>query len=80
MHLPANGSIFADPLCKSGVFTLEPSTDLSIYRPAQSAPTPYKNIDRAPEIRLLREESEIEEKTFEGACGTVLLGFQMIYS
>jgi hypothetical protein len=33
----------------------------------------YKNIDRAPEIRLLREESEIEEKQLKGRAARYYL-------
>jgi hypothetical protein len=48
-------------------------TDLSILPTGAKRADLYKNIDRAPEIRLLREESEIEEKQLKGRAARYYL-------
>jgi len=64
MHLPANGSIFAE--CKSGIFTLGPTRDLSILPTGAKRADLYKNIDRAGDKALARGKRDWKEKNWRG--------------
>lgn len=55
------------------------STDLSILPTGAKRADLYKNIDRAPEIIMLREEAEIEEKQLKGRAGRYYLESNLLF-